>query len=120
VLTSLVLLLAGAVAIWALGSPHDRSFDRRAWSDAQQIIEGGRFAMAERLVAEHTLVGMTHDQVLSQLGLQSYVESMGPCFSRWQLVYFLDPPLSGRSRYLGLRFSDAGHVAEAAIESPHN
>jgi hypothetical protein len=120
VLAGLVLLLAVAAAIWALGSPHERSFDRRARSDAEEIIEGGRVAMAERLVAERTLVGMTHDQVLTQLGPRSYVESMGPCFSRWQLVYFLAPPLSGRSRYLGLRFSDAARVVEAAIESSHD
>lgn len=76
--------------------------------------------MAERLVAEQTLVGMTHDQVLSQLGPQGYAESMGPCFGRWHLVYYLDSPLAAPSRYLGLRFNDAGRVAETAIESPHN
>lgn len=77
------------------------------------IGHGIRVGMAERLVADRTLVGLNLDQVLDQLGPMAPMDETA-CFSEWQLWYRLDADFSGASSLL-VRFASDGRVVEAAI-----
>jgi hypothetical protein len=89
-------------------------FDRAQWQDQTRIADGGRKAMAERLVARNALPGRTRAEVIDMLGEPTKTDKL----RKWSLVYHLGPgaPQPGaESDWLAVLLDQSGLVAEARI-----
>jgi hypothetical protein len=101
---------------WALIHP-GRQFDRDLWNDYSNLNQGSqypRLAMADRLIAEGTLLGKNRDEIIEMLGEPPDTEY----FCDWELVYWLGPErgfLSVDSEWLVVRFDARGRAAESRI-----
>lgn len=112
------LLAAGAVALaayggWGMAFP-GRAFDAVAWQDEDQIRDGVRLGMADRLVARGTLRGKTRAEVVEVLGEPPPTAYFGG----WDLVYWLGPErgfFSIDSEWLVVRLGEGERVAEYHI-----
>lgn len=111
-LGTMILIIVGifAASVWFRGQP----FDRTAWHDDARVRAGIRLQMADRLIARHTLKGMTRDEVLWLLGQPPSTDY----FHDWDLVYWLGRErsyISIDSEWLVLRFGTNGRVSEVQI-----
>src|SRR5262245_48607540 len=96
--------------VWLPGAP----FDRDGWHDPQQVKEGVRLTMADRLIARRALDGMTRNEVVNLLGEPPRTGY----FSHWDLVYWLGPERGWcgiDSEWLVIRLGNDGRVAECRI-----
>ncbi len=93
-----------------LGQP----FDPVAWQDPSQLEQGVRLAMADRFIAQDTLIGKTRAEVIRLLGKPSDEGY----FRSWDLVYWLGPErgyMSIDSEWLVLRIGSDDKVVECRI-----
>jgi hypothetical protein len=91
-----------------------QSFDSTAWRDEAQIQRGVRLGMADRLIAQGTLLGKTRAEVVEMLGEPPRTGY----FADWDLVYWLGPErgfISIDSEWLVLRLSADGRVTDNRI-----
>jgi outer membrane protein assembly factor BamE (lipoprotein component of BamABCDE complex) len=105
--------LVVAFTVWRLWFP-GRAFDPVAWRDDNQVQQGVRLAMADRLVARRTLQGKTRAEVLELLGEPTPTGR----FHDWDLVYWLGPErsyFSIDSEWLVVRFAPDGRATEYGI-----
>jgi hypothetical protein len=105
-------VMAGAV-VWMRQAP-GRAFDTSVWQDEASIAKGARLAMADRLLANGLLIGMSRAEVVGQLGEPPPTAY----FSDWDLVYWLGPErgyMGIDSEWLVLRLDSDGRVAEQRI-----
>ena len=89
-------------------------FDRAAWQDPTRIADGGRKAMAERLVARQALAGRTRGEVIDMLGEPTPSAKL----RNWSLVYHLgpgQPQPDVESDWLALLLDPSGLVSEVRI-----
>src|SRR5687767_433299 len=100
------------VGVWALW-PVGRAFDPSAWNDENQVKDGVRQAMADRIIARRTLSGKTRADVVAMLG-----EPPKTGVSDWDLRYWLGPErgfMSIDSEWLVVRFDANDRVSEYRI-----
>jgi outer membrane protein assembly factor BamE (lipoprotein component of BamABCDE complex) len=108
--TIFVVLLFVIFAFW----PRKQPFDPIGWQDQERIQKGVRLEMADRLIADHQLDGLTKTEVLKLLGeppATSY-------FKDWDLVYWLGNErgfVSIDSEWLVIRFDANARVSEYRI-----
>lgn len=89
-----------------------RAFDAALWQDDARTRSGIRLRMADRLLAEGTLVGRTRAEVVAMLGEPQPTAY----FADWDLVYWLGPErglFRIDSEWLVLRSGSDGRVDEA-------
>jgi hypothetical protein len=101
-----------ALTLWSMGPV--QAFDRTAWRDESQIKQGVRLGMADRLIADRTLLGKTRAEVVELLGEPPRTGY----FADWDLVYWLGPErgfISIDSEWLVLRLSADGRVVDNRI-----
>lgn len=107
------ILVAGAFAV-AVRFPPGRDFDPDAWRQREQAQDHAAAGMADRLVADSTLRGMTRDEIVRMLGeppRTSYFED-------WDMVYRLGPErgyLGIDSEWLVIRLDAGKRVIEYGI-----
>jgi hypothetical protein len=95
---------------WVLGP----AFDPALWQDEDQVRQGVRLEMADRLLARRTLVGKTRAQVVELLGEPPPTAY----FTDWDLVYRLGPErgyFSIDSEWLVLRLGADGRVMDNRV-----
>jgi hypothetical protein len=112
VVLAVCLPLAGALSL-AVWRYRPRSFDRVAWRNDAEIGAGVRQSMADGLVANHSLIGRTREEVVEMLGEPPNT----PYLKRYDLVYWLGDErgfISIDSEWLVIRIVD-GRVIEAKI-----
>lgn len=91
-----------------------RSFDAILWRDPVHMQDGVRLGMADRLLANRTLIGLTRSQVVAMLGEPPPTEY----FRDWDLVYHLGMErsfISIDSEWLVARLGPDGRVVQARI-----
>lgn len=112
---ALAALPIGAVPIarWMWFPGH--AFDPIAWKDEDQIRQGVRLGMTDRLIAQRRLLGMTRAEVVELLGEPPPTEY----FAKWDMVYWLGPErnflFSIDSEWLVLRLDKRGRVVDNRI-----
>jgi len=82
----MMLLVGGATVAW-YAMPPGVAFDGQAWRSREQTWDDSAARMADRLIAQSTLQGMTRSEVVSLLGTPPQTRY----FSDWDLVYWLGP-----------------------------
>jgi hypothetical protein len=90
-----------------------QAFDPIIWQNKAQVEKGTRLGMADRLVAQGTLLGKTRVEIVELLGEPPPTEY----FRNWDLVYWLGPErgfISIDSEWLVFRFTD-DHCCEYRI-----
>lgn len=113
VLVGSLLGVASAWALFVMPLPFDRATWRACEEDPLDPFHR-RHRMADRLVAQGTLVGRTRLQVAAMLGEPPPTGY----FTDWDLVFLLGRergPVSIDSEWLVLRFDERSRVAEAAL-----
>jgi hypothetical protein len=103
-------LLGGIV--WHIRYP-GRAFDAAAWNDPAQINGGVRQPMADRLIAQDSLRGMTRAEVVRLLGEPLALSLIG-----WDLAYYIGPErsfISIDSECLVIRLGKDGRVIASGI-----
>lgn len=101
------------VFVWRWWFP-GRAFDAATWDDESQAWHGARLEMADRLLAQDILTGMTRAQVIAMLG----EPSQEGYFREWDMVYWLGPErgfMSVDSEWLVLNLDGNGRVVECRI-----
>lgn len=104
---------AGMVAARSQWFPGEM-FDRAAWQDQVRTAEGGRGAMAERLIARNELKGRTRAEVIDMLGEPTRTDKL----RNWSMVYYLGaglPQPGVESDWLALLIDGSGLVTEVRI-----
>jgi len=89
-------------------------FDAVVWSDPARDQDDVRLGMADRLLADRTLIGLTRPQVVAMLGEPPPTNY----FRDWDLVYRLGMERSYiriDSEWLVLRLGPDGRVAQARL-----
>jgi hypothetical protein len=113
----LLALVASGVMYWGLFFSPTR-FDRQTWLDGEKIDfpkTAPRLRMADALVRDAKLIGMTHGEVDALLGPQTDTHLMR---SAYEYVYWLGPErgfFGIDSEWLVLNFDENGKVREALI-----
>jgi len=105
-----LLLLAGCVT-WLVS--HRKSFDPAVWRN-RATSDSVRLQMADDLVRNHKLKGLTKVEVVTLLGQPPQT----PYFKAYDLVYYLGPErgfMSIDSEWLIVKLGADGRVAEAKI-----
>jgi hypothetical protein len=105
---------AAAVGVVKCAVLPGRAFDAALWSDERQIQDGVRLGMADRLLADGTLIGRTRAEVVAMLGEPPPT----PYFNDWDLVYRLGMErgyISIDSEWLVARLGPDGRVVQARI-----
>lgn len=90
-------------------------FDAELWQNDQQIAEGIRQPMADRIIATKMLDGKTRDEVIEILGQPTEINEES---HDWHFVYYLGPErgfISIDDEWLRIRFSKDGVVEKYAI-----
>lgn len=113
---SLVAIVAIAAVTYLVVEP-PLPFVRSVWS-AREHVSGDdlhvRGRMAEGLINDRRLIGLSRDQVVGLLGPPPTTDK----FQNWGLVYWLcwDRSFLGvDSEWLVMNFDDAGRVTEARL-----
>jgi hypothetical protein len=107
------LALVTGLMVWWRWLP-GRAFDPVAWQDEFQVEQGVRLKMADRLIAQQSLLGKTRVEVVELLGDPTPTGH----FSDWDLVYWLGPErgfIRIDSEWLVLRLADDGRVVDNRI-----
>lgn len=97
-----------------LATDRGRPFDAVAWSDPARDRDDVRLGMADRLLADRALIGLTRAQVVAMLGEPAPTGY----FRDWDLVYRLGMErsyISIDSEWLVLRLGPDGRVAQARL-----
>lgn len=108
-----VLTLVYILLVYQYWLP-DREFDPVVWRDEIQIQKGVRLSMADQLIKQGTLRGMTRAKVVSLLGEPPATGY----FKDWDLVYWLGYErafISIDSEWLVVRLDANGRVADYRI-----
>ena len=106
------LLAPAGWAYWFLAPP-GRPFDAAAWHSADALDTNPRSRMADRLLAENALLGLTRAEVIVMLG----DPETGYCRD-WDMAYRLGPErglIALDDEWLVLRLSGDGRVADARL-----
>ncbi len=111
VLFAAALVACAGWAYWFLAPP-GRPFDAAAWHLADPLDTNTRSRMADRLLAENALLGLTRGEVVAMLG------EPGAGYPDWDMAYRLGPertllPLD--DEWLMLRLGRDGRVADARV-----
>src|SRR5688572_29785136 len=89
ILAALAVIVAALAFMTGLSVRRSRlpgePFDAVAWQDEVKIEQGVRRGMADRLVAEGTLIGKTRAEVVELLGEPTPIGY----FADWHMVYWL-------------------------------
>jgi hypothetical protein len=113
VLAIVVLAVVLPIVIFRIYYP-GQAFDPVIWQDKTQAEKGIRLGMADRLVAQGTLLRNTRSEIVALLGEPPPTGY----FRNWDLVYWLGPErgfISIDSEWLVFRFTDDGHCCENRI-----
>lgn len=116
---TLALLVAVGLVVaigFAAGRATDSGlpFDAVVWSDPARDQDDVRLGMADRLLADRTLIGLTRPQVVAMLG----EPPPSGYFRDWDLVYRLGMErgyIVIDSEWLVLRLGPDGKVAQARL-----
>jgi len=114
VLVWAVVATVAAIALAKCAPPPGRQFDAVLWQDPARIQAGIRLEMADRLLADEALIGLTKSQVVAMLGDPPATGY----FRNWDLVYHLGDErsyISIDSEWLVARLGPDGRVVEARI-----
>jgi hypothetical protein len=115
--SALLIVAVGAAMYWGLFLSPTR-FDRQIWLEGEKGVfprPAPRLRMADGLVRDATLLGMTRSEVETFLGPQTNTSMMK---SAYEYVYWLGPErgfFSIDSEWLVLNFDENGKVKEALI-----
>jgi hypothetical protein len=93
---------------------HNRTFNSAVWQDKNQLETGVRLEMADDLIANDKLHGMTRAGVFKLLGGLTKTNK----FSDWDLVYYLGNErsfISIDSEWLVIYFNAEGKVEDYRI-----
>jgi hypothetical protein len=105
--------LAALLSIWLTKLP-GRAFESAAWQADAEVGSGARQAMADRLLAQNTLIGLTRPEVVGMLGESPKTEY----FRDWDLVYWLGPErgyMGIDSEWLVVRFARDGRASDSQL-----
>lgn len=114
VLLAVALLALGAAAFAWLATPPGRAFDAETWRAREAAWDDSAARMADRLIAQSTLQGMTRNDVVRLLGTPPQT----PYFGDWDLVYWLGPErgyFSVDSEWLVVRLDARQRVTDYRI-----
>lgn len=112
-LASMSLAVGIAVVLW-LAMPPGRAFDAQAWRSREAAWDDNAARMADRLIAQSTLTGMTRNEVVRMLGTPPETAY----FKDWDLVYRLGPErgmFAIDSEWLVVRFDGRQRVTDYRI-----
>jgi hypothetical protein len=91
-----------------------REFDASVWRTHAETGDGARQAMADRLLARGTLIGLRREEVIARLGVPPATEY----FTDWDLVYWLGPErgfMGIDSEWLVVRLGSDHRVSDARL-----
>lgn len=105
-------LVATAALLASCSDHYHRSFDAEGWKRANPLITRTRSEMLGDLLDNHSLMGMTRDQVVTRLGEPPPTDK----YRDWSLVYTTGPD-GWDSEWLLLRLDRHGRISEQVVTS---